>query len=123
MNIEELTLATGLSITSFLMPWIAVLVSIIMALLIKDWATSFAKGLKFKMNRDFNPGDIVLLDGEEAVIITIGITKTVFEKVNKRGLVWRYVPNERLAYLKLEKIVRTDVHKNGYSEKKEKLLS
>ena len=123
MNIEELTLATGLSITSFLMPWIAVLVSIIMALLVKDWATSFAKGLKFKMNRDFNPGDIVLLDGEEAVIITIGITKTVFEKVNKRGLVWRYVPNERLAYLKLEKIVRTDVHKNGYSEKKETLVS
>ena len=123
MNIEELTLATGLSITSFLMPWIAVLVSIIMALLIKDWATSFAKGLKFKMNRDFNPGDIVLLDGEEAVIITVGITKTVFEKVNKKGLVWRYVPNERLAYLKLEKIVRTDVHKNGFSEKKETLLS
>ena len=123
MNIEELTLATGLSITSFLMPWIAVLVSIIMALLVKDWATSFAKGLKFKMNRDFNPGDIVLLDGEEAVIITIGITKTVFEKVNKKGLVWRYVPNERLAYLKLEKVVRTDVHKNGSSEKKETLLS
>ena len=123
MNIEELTLATGLSITSFLMPWIAVLVSIIMALLIKDWATSFAKGLKFKMNRDFNPGDIVLLDGEEAVIITVGITKTVFEKVNKKGLVWRYVPNERLAYLKLEKIVRTDVHKNGFSEKKETLMS
>ena len=123
MNIEELTLATGLSITSFLMPWIAVLVSIIMALLIKDWATSFAKGLKFKMNRDFNPGDIVLLDGEEAVIITVGITKTVFEKVNKKGLVWRYVPNEGLAYLKLEKIVRTDVHKNGFSEKKETLLS
>ena len=123
MNIEELTLATGLSITSFLMPWIAVLVSIIMSLLIKDWATSFAKGLKFKMNRDFNPGDIVLLDGEEAVIITVGITKTVFEKVNKKGLVWRYVPNERLAYLKLEKIVRTDVHKNGFSEKKETLLS
>ena len=123
MNIEELTLATGLSITSFLMPWIAVLVSIIMALLIKDWATSFAKGLKFKMNRDFNPGDVVLLDSEEAVIITIGVTKTVFEKVNNRGIVWRYVPNERLAYLKLEKIVRTDVRKNGSSEKKETLLS
>ena len=84
---------------------------------------SFAKGLKFKMNRDFNPGDVVLLDSEEAVIITIGITKTVFEKVNNRGIVWRYVPNERLAYLKLEKILRTDVHKNGYSEKKETLLS
>ena len=123
MNIEELTLATGLSITSFLMPWIAVLVSIIMALLVKDWATSFAKGLKFKMNRDFNPGDVVLLDSEEAVIITIGITKTVFEKVNNRGIVWRYVPNERLAYLKLEKVIRSDVHEIGAEKKKETLLS
>ena len=124
MNIEELTLATGLSITSFLMPWIAVLVSIIMALLVKDWATSFAKGLKFKMNRDFNPGDIVLLDSEEAVIITIGLTKTVFEKVNKRGLVWRYVPNERLAFLKLEKVIRTDVvDTDDIPKKKETLLS
>ena len=123
MNIEELAVGTSLDITGFLMPWLAALLSIIMALMIKDWATSFAKGLKFKINRDFNPGDIVLLDNEEAVIITIGITKTVFEKVNKRGLVWRYVPNERLAYLKLEKIVRTDVHKNGYSEKKETLVS
>ena len=123
MNIEELAVGTSLDITGMLMPWLAALLSIIMALMIKDWATSFVKGLKFKMNRDFNPGDVVLLDSEEAVIITIGITKTVFEKVNNRGIVWRYVPNERLAYLKLEKIVRTDVHKNGYSEKKETLVS
>jgi hypothetical protein len=123
MNIKELTLATGLDITSLLMPWLTVLISIILALLIKDWTTSLAKGLKFKMNSDFNPGDIVLLDGEEAVIITIGVTKTVFEKVNDRGIVWRYVPNERLAYLKLEKVIRSDVHKNGAEKKKETLLS
>ena len=117
MNINELTLATGLDITSFLMPWLTVLISIILALMIKDWTTSIAKGLKFKLNKDFNPGDIVLLDGEEAVIITIGVTKTVFEKVNDRGIVWRYVPNERLAYLKLEKVIRSDVHENGAMEK------
>jgi hypothetical protein len=63
------------------------------------------------------------LDDEEAVIIAIGVTKTVFEKVNDRGVVWRYVPNERLAYLKLEKVIRKDVHKNGASEKKETLVS
>jgi hypothetical protein len=91
--------------------------------MIKDWATSLAKGLKFKLNNAFNPGDLVLLDGEEAVIITIGITKTVFEKVNDRGIVWRYVPNERLAYLKLEKVIRSDVHENGAEKKKETLLS
>ena len=75
------------------------------------------------MNREFNPGDIVLLDNEEAVIINIGLTKTVFEKVNDRGIVWRYVPNERLAYLKLEKVVRSDVRQNGAEKKKETLLS
>ena len=64
MNIKELTLATGLDITSFLMPWLTVLLSIILAMMIKDWATSLAKGLKFKLNNDFNAGDLVLLDGE-----------------------------------------------------------
>jgi len=123
MNIEELSLATSLQLTTFLMPWLTILISIIMAMMIKDWATSLAKGIKFKLSNAFNPGDVVLLDGEEAVIITIGVTKTVFEKVNDRGIVWRYVPNERLAFLKLEKVVRSDVHKNGASEKKDTLLS
>ena len=124
MNIEELAVGTSLSITGFLLPWASMLLSIIIALMIKDWATSFAKGLKFKMNRDFNPGDVVILDSEEAVIITIGLTKTVFEKINNRGLVWRYVPNERLAYLKLEKVVRTDVIDiDDTAKKKETLLS
>ena len=66
MNIEELAVGTSLDITGFLLPWASMLLSIIIALMIKDWATSFAKGLKFKMNREFNPGDVVLLDGEEA---------------------------------------------------------
>lgn len=123
MNVEELTLATSLDITSFLMPWIAVLISIISALLVKDWVTSFVKELKFKLNSAFNPGDIVILDDQEAVIISIGITRTVFEKVDKRGIVWRYVPNERLTYLKLEKVIRKDVHQNGSEKKKETLLS
>ena len=98
-------------------------VSCISALLVKDWVTSFVKGLKFKLNSAFNPGDIVILDDQEAVIISIGITRTVFEKVDKRGVVWRYVPNERLTYLKLEKVIRKDVHQNGSEKKKETLLS
>jgi len=113
MNIEELALGASLNITSFLMPWVTILISIIMAMMIKDWAVSFVKGLKFKLNSAFNPGDVVILDEEEAVIISIGVTKTVFERVGQRGIVWRYVPNERLAFLKLEKVVRSDVHKNG----------
>ena len=123
MNIEELSLATSLQLTTFLMPWLTILISIIMAMMIKDWATSLAKGIKFKLSNAFNPGDVVLLDGEEAVIITIGDTKTEFEKVNDRRIVSRYVPNERLAFLNLEKVVRSDVHKNGSSEKKDTLIS
>ena len=48
MNIEELSLATSLQLTTFLMPWLTILISIIMAMMIKDWATSLAKGIKFK---------------------------------------------------------------------------
>ena len=113
MNIEELALGASLNITSFLMPWVTILISIIMAMMIKDWAVSFVKGLKFKLNSAFNPGDVVILDESEAVIMSIGVPQTVFERVCQRGIVWRYVPNERLAFLKLEKVVRSDVHKNG----------
>ena len=70
MNIEELAVSTSLDITGFLLPWASMLLSIIIALMIKDWATSFAKGLKFKMNREFNPGDVVILDSEEAVMVS-----------------------------------------------------
>jgi len=54
----------GLDVTDLLMPWISVLISLLVAIWMKDYATSLAKGLKFKMNPAFNEGDEVLLDGE-----------------------------------------------------------
>lgn len=105
MDVEELALSTSLSITSFLMPWIAILLSIIIALMVKDLAMSLVRGLRFKMSNTFNPGDIVIIDGEEAVIISIGLIRTVFERRGQEGVIWRYVPNERLAFLKLEKVI------------------
>ena len=83
----------GLDVTDLLMPWISVLISLLVAIWMKDYATSLAKGLKFKMNTAFNEGDEVLLDGELSMIVKIGTRETVFGVYSERGYTWRYVPN------------------------------
>ncbi len=113
----------GLDVTDLLMPWISVLVSLLVAIWMKDYATSLAKGLKFKMNPAFNEGDEVLLDGELAMIVKIGTRETVFGVYSERGYTWRYVPNERIPYLKLEKVIKKDLHIDTEQEKAEKLKS
>ena len=111
----------GLELTDMAMPWIAALVSIIVAVWLKDYATGIAKGLKFKMNPAFNEGDEVLLDGELAMIVKIGTRETVFGVYSDRGYTWRYVPNERIPYLKLEKVIKKDLHIDTDEEKALKL--
>ena len=113
----------GLEVTDLLMPWISVLISLLVAIWMKDYATSLAKGLKFKMNPAFNEGDEVLLDGELAMIVKIGTRETVFGVYSDRGYTWRYVPNERIPYLKLEKVIKKDLHIDTEQEKAEKLKS
>ena len=113
----------GLDLTDMMMPWITVLVSLIVAIWLKDYATSIAKGLKFKMNPAFNEGDEVLLDGELAMIVKIGMRETVFGVYSDRGYTWRYFPNERIPYLKLEKVIKKDLHIDTEQEKAEKLKS
>ena len=113
----------GLDVTDLLMPWISVLISLLVAIWMKDYATSLAKGLKFKMNPAFNEGDEVLLDGELAMIVKIGTRETVFGVYSDRGYTWRYVPNERIPYLKLEKVIKKDLHIDTEQEKAEKLKS
>ena len=103
------------------MPWITVLISLIVAVWLKDYATSIAKGLKFKMNPAFNEGDEVLLDGEPAMIVKIGTVETVFGVYSDRGYTWRYVPNERIPYIKLEKVINKDLHLDTAEERAEKL--
>ena len=113
----------GLELTDIMMPWITVLVSLIVAVWLKDYATSIAKGLKFKMNPAFNEGDEVLLDGELAMIVKIGTRETVFGVYSTRGYTWRYVPNERIPYLKLEKVIKKDLHIDTDEEKAMKIKS
>ena len=111
----------GLDVTDLLMPWISVLISFLVAIWMKDYATSLAKGLKFKMNPAFNEGDEVLLDGELSMIVKIGTRETVFGVYSDRGYTWRYVPNERIPYLKLEKVIKKDLHIDTDEEKAMKL--
>tara|TARA_Y100000385_G_scaffold49271_1_gene45934 strand:+ start:81 stop:497 length:417 start_codon:yes stop_codon:yes gene_type:complete len=111
----------GLDVTDLLMPWISVLISLLVAIWMKDFATSLAKGLKFKMNPAFNEGDEVLLDGELSMIVKIGVRETVFGVYSDRGYTWRYVPNERIPYLKLEKVIKKDLHIDTDEEKALKL--
>lgn len=102
--------SVGMEITELMMPFIAALLALVITLMFRDYATKIAKGLAFKMNADFAEGDKVILDGERALVVKIGTTQTVFG-VNKSGgefagdYVWRYVPNERIPFLKLEKVI------------------
>ena len=113
----------SMELSDFLLPWIGVLISLVVAIWFKDFATGLAKGLKFKMDPAFNEGDEVLLDGELAMIVKIGARQTVFGVYSERGYTWRYVPNERIPVLKLEKVIKKDLHVDTDEEKAEKMKS
>ena len=111
----------AMKLTELLVPWIAILISIMIALWLKDFAQNFLVGLKFRMNRAFNEGDKVLLDGKDAIIVKIGIRDTVFGVYSDKGYTWRYVPNIKIPNLKLEKIINPELHLDTEEEKAEKL--
>ena len=110
-------------LTTLILPWIAVLVSAIIAFMLKDFVTNFAKGMAFQMNRAFNEGDKVILDGSDAIIVKVGMKQTVFGVFSDKGYTWRYVPNERIPVLKLEKVIKKDLHIDTDEEKAEKMKS
>ena len=85
-------------------------------------ATSFVKGAKFRFNPAFKEGDKVILDGNPALIVKIGLSETVFGVYGEEGYTWRYVPNTRIEFLKLEKIVDPDLHRDTDQERAQKLV-
>ena len=100
----------ALELTEFLLPYIGMVLIVIFGFMLKDFATKMSKGIAFSMNKQFQEGDHVLIDGERALIVKIGFTQTVFGVTKSGGdfdtdYVWRYVPNERIEFLKLEKII------------------
>jgi len=98
----------SIKITEFILPWLGILLSLMIAIWVKDFATALAKGLKFKMNPAFKEGMKVILDGKDAIIVKIGATETVFGVYSDRGYTWRYVPNEKISGLKLEKVINPE---------------
>ena len=115
----DLTSGAALELGVLLMPWLTLLASLIFAALLRDFIVSLVKGIKFKLWPHFTPGDTVILDGEEAVIVSIGYMTTVFSNIGSDGMVWRYVPNERIPFLKLERVVQENVRANGHKKENE----
>jgi hypothetical protein len=96
----------GLLVSEMVTPFIAMMLGIVVALIIKDMAGDIANGLSFKYFGPFKEGDKCVLDGHKAIIVKIGMTVTVFGCDDPdKGYIWRYVPNDRIGYLKLGKIV------------------
>ena len=97
-------------LSELITPFVVALIMLVISLWFKDFATKIARGLSFSLNRSFQEGDKVILDGERALIVKVGLIQTVFGITKSNGewdgdYVWRYVPNERIPYLKLEKVV------------------
>ena len=111
-----------IELSAYYVEFIGFLLTLIVGLSIRDAATSFVKGAKFRFNPAFKEGDKVILDGNPALIVKIGLSETVFCVYGEEGYTWRYVPNTRIEFLKLEKIVDPDLHRDTDQERAQKLV-
>ena len=110
-----------IELNDFYIQFIGFLLTMLLGLAVKDYAVSFMKGLFFRLFSPFDEGDKVLLEDQTAMIIKIGLNQTVFGVYGEEGYTWRYVPNERIPYLKLEKVVDSDLHADTADEKSDKI--
>ena len=107
--------------TDFYVHFIGYSVSLLIMLWIKDAIGAFMEGMKFRTNKHFKEGDKVLLEGQQAMIISIGWRQSVFGVYGETGYTWRFIPNKKIESLKLEKIVDPDLHPDTAKERAEKL--
>jgi len=103
INISQLSLQVG----ELINPFVTLMAVVIIGLLIKDIAGHIANGLSFKYFGPFKEGDKVMLDGEKAVIVKIGLTTSVFgcDDPERKRYLWRYIPNDRIGTLKLSRVI------------------
>ena len=111
-----------IELSEYYVEFIGFLLTLIVGLSVRDAATSFVKGAKFRFNPAFKEGDKVISDGNPALIVKIGLSETVFGVYGEEGYTWRYVPNTRIEFLKLEKIVDPDLHRDTDQERAQKLV-
>tara|TARA_R110002153_G_scaffold71846_2_gene188593 strand:- start:232 stop:603 length:372 start_codon:yes stop_codon:yes gene_type:complete len=110
-----------IEISDFYIDFIGYALSIFLIMWAKDAISAFMEGMKFRNNKHFKEGDKVLLEGEQAMIVTIGWRQSVFGIYGKDGYTWRFIPNKKIESLKLEKIVDPDLHPDTAKERAEKL--
>ena len=118
---EEQISNISLEFSELILPYIGIMISIVFFLWFKDFAIGISKGLKFKIDPHFQEGDEVWLEDEPAVILKIGMTQTIFGIVNGRGYIWRFIDNETIFEMKLEKIVSDKIHYDTDTEQSRKL--
>jgi small-conductance mechanosensitive channel len=109
--------------TELLVPWAVILISAMAALAMKDFASNLMAGIAFRYSSPFKEGDHVIIDGNDAMVIKVGITETVFGRYSDRGYTWRYVPNREIHSIRIEKLIRQDLHVDSDIEKGERLLA
>lgn len=78
----------------------------IVGLVVKDMLTALAFGIMFFLDPQFQEGDTVYIDDDEAIIQKIGLYVTIFKIVSDNK--WRYIRNEKIRYHKLEKQVEKE---------------
>ena len=105
-----------LTLTDFYIEFIGFVLTLLVGLAIKDWAVGFVKGATFRLTSSFKEGDT-------ALIIKVGFSQTVFGVYNDDGYTWRYISNQKIDTLKLEKIVDSELHADTAEEKAQKLRS
>lgn len=97
--IPEITLGAGA------IAWIAALITIALGMAVKDLIITAVSGVLFYLNKNFNEGDHVYINGESAVINKIGMRQTIFKINNGRGETWLYIYNNKIQNMKLEKVI------------------
>ena len=106
-----------ITLSDFYVEFIGFVLTLLVGLALKDWAVGFVKGATFRLMSSFKEGDKVILDGNTALIIKIGFSQTVFGVYNDDGYTWRYISNQKIDTLKLEKIVDSELHADTAEEK------
>ena len=77
-------------------------------MLIKAFLAKLAAGISFYASPTWSVGDECLLEGKRAIISSIGLRTTVFQIRQNGEVRWRFVPNDKIVELTLEKVV--DIH-------------
>lgn len=97
----EITLSDGF------VGWIAFALAFSVGLILKDVLTQFIQGVMFRFSSQFSEGDHVIISGQDAVIVSIGMRYTKFGIVKPDEVyVWLFIPNDQIKYQKIERIIR-----------------